>query len=197
MKTETHNDNNKVEKKFIGRTADNIHVYIIENNQHMLAHTDVSEELLTEAIQKVTFGLENNERIITVDMGRIIGKQACVETTADDKVVEAKRPGRKNASRIVCNRDPVPTSKLTLGFSIKREDGLLTVYTAYPGERAPMELTDYKYKRLSPEEQAKIRMFWDTHALCSISTYGIHEPPAEAIVKPKTIDSNEEIRQEQ
>ena len=186
-----------VPKKHIGLTADNIYVYAIIDNKHMLSHTDVSEDLIIEAIQKVTFGLENTERMITVDMGRIIGKQACVETTADDKVVEAKRPGRKIASRIVCNRDPVPTSKLTLGFSIKREDGLLTVFTAYPGEWAPMELTDYKYKRLSPKEQAKIRMFWDTHALCSISFFGTHEPPAEAIVKPKAKDPNEEIKQEQ
>ena len=186
-----------VPKKHIGLTADNIYVYAIIDNKHMLSHTDVSEDLITEAIQKVTFGLENTERMITVYMGRIIGKQACVETTADDKVVEAKRPGRKIASRIVCNRDPVPTSKLTLGFSIKREDGLLTVYTAYPGKWAPMELTDYKYKRLSPEEQAKIRMFWDTHALCSISFFSTHEPPAEAIVKPKAKDPNEEIKQEQ
>ena len=178
-----------VPKKHIGLTADNIYVYAIIDNKHMLSHTDVSEDLIIEAIQKVTFGLENTERMITVDMGRIIGKQACVETTADDKVVEAKRPGRKIASKIVCNRDPVPTSKLTLGFSIKREDGLLTVFTAYPGEWAPMELTDYKYKRLSPKEQAKIRMFWDTHALCSISFFGTHEPPAEAIVNPKTLDS--------
>ena len=186
-----------VPKKHIGLTADNIYVYAIIDNKHMLSHTDVSEDLIIEAIQKVTFGLENTERMITVDMGRIIGKQACVETTADDKVVEAKRPGRKIGSRIVCNRNPVPTSKLTLGFSIKREDGLLTVFTAYPGEWAPMELTDYKYKRLSPEEQAKIRMFWDTHALCSISFFGTHEPPAEAIVKPKTKNPNEEIQQEQ
>ena len=186
-----------VPKKHIGLTADNIYVYAIIDNKHMLSHTDVSEDLIIEAIQRVTFGLENTERMITVDMGRIIGKQACVETTADDKVVEAKRPGRKIASRIVCNRDPVPTSKLTLGFSIKREDGLLTVFTAYPGEWAPMELTDYKYKRLSPKEQAKIRMFWDTHALCSISFFGTHEPPAEAIVKPKAKDPNEEIKQEQ
>ena len=186
-----------VPKKHIGLTADNIYVYAIIDNKHMLSHTDVSEDLIIEAIQKVTFGLENTERMITVDMGRIIGKQACVETTADDKVVEAKRPGRKIASKIVCNRDPVPTSKLTLGFSIKREDGLLTVFTAYPGEWAPMELTDYKYKRLSPKEQAKIRMFWDTHALCSISFFGTHEPPAEAIVKPKAKDPNEEIKQEQ
>ena len=178
-----------VSKKYIGNTADRINVYAIIDNKHMLSHTDVSEELIIEAIQKVTFGLENNERMITVDMGRIIGKQACVETTANDKVVDAKRPGRKIASRIVCNREPVPTSKLTLGLSIKKEDGLLTVFTAYPGERAPMELTDYKYKRLSLEEKAEIRMFWDTHALCSISFFGTHEPPAEAIVKPKTLDS--------
>ena len=186
-----------VPKKHIGLTADNIYVYAIIDNKHMLSHTDVSEDLIIEAIQKVTFGLENTERMITVDMGRIIGKQACVETTANDKVVDAKRPGRKIASRIVCNREPVPTSKLTLGLSIKKEDGLLTVFTAYPGERAPMELTDYKYKRLSLEEKAEIRMFWDTHALCSISFFGTHEPPAEAIVKPETIDPNKGIRQEQ
>lgn len=197
MKTETHNDNNKVEKKYIGNTADRINVYTIIDNKHMLAHKDVSEELIKEAIKKVTFGLDNTQRMITVDFGNIIGMQACVETTADDKVVDAKRPGRKRASRIVCNRDPKPTSKLTLGMSINSDDGLLTVFTAFIGDLAPMELTDPKYKKLSPEEQARIRMFWDTHALCSISTYGTHEPPEEAIVKPKTIDPNEEIRQGQ
>ena len=183
------------QKEYIGKTADNIYVYQIINNQHMLAHKDVSEELIKEAITKVTFGLDNTERMITVDFGRTIGMQSCVETTADDKVVDAKRPGRKRASRIVCNRDPEPSSKLTLGMSIKSDDGLLTVFTAFIGDLAPMELTDPKYKKLSPEEQAKARMFWDTHALCSISTYGTNEPPAGVIVNPKPLIPNDETRQ--
>ena len=95
-----------VAKKHIGLTADNIYVYAIIDNKHMLSHTDVSEELIKEAIKKVTFGLENNERMITVDMGRIIGKQACVPTTPEDKIVLARRPGQPHPSRIVCYKNP-------------------------------------------------------------------------------------------
>lgn len=175
-----------VPKKHIGLTADNIYVYAIIDNKHMLSHSDVSEELIIEAIQKVTFGLENNERMITVDMGRIIGKQACVPTTPEDKIVLARRPGQPHPSRIVCYKNPIPTTKLTLGLSIsttgENMDGLLTVNTAYYGDKIPKELND---PELSDQEKTEAEAYWKNHALCSLSIFGKHQPPREAIVSKK------------
>lgn len=131
--------------------------------------------------------------MITVDMGRTIGNQACVEISPIDNVVHAKWPSRTIASQIVCNKKPVLTSLLTQGMSIYSYDGLLTVFTAFPGPRAPMELTDSKLKNLSSAEQAQARMFWDTHALCSISCFGTHVPPEDAIVNENPLVRSEDI----
>ena len=49
--------------------------------------------------------------------------------------------GRKNKSRIVCYREPEPTSLFTVGVCTD-DDKLVTVFTAFPGPLTPKELTD-------------------------------------------------------
>ena len=45
-----------MEKLLIGKTADGVDVYVKVDNPHMLAHSDVKNELIAEAIQKITYG---------------------------------------------------------------------------------------------------------------------------------------------
>jgi len=151
-------------KKLIGKTKNAYDVYIIINHKHMLAHKDVTHALIAEAVSKVeylpTFFMNS------IDMGRIIGKDACVKTSDADDVRMVRRPGRKIKSRMVFNREPEDTNLLTVGM-FTDDDGLVTVFTAYPGLRAPKELND---PRLRKEERAEAEAFWSTHALCALKS---------------------------
>lgn len=173
-----------MEKLLIGKTADGVDVYVKVDNPHMLAHSDVKNELIAEAIQKITYG--NTTFIMkTVDMGRIVGYNACVKTTPQDRVVEVLRPGREIKSRIVCNREPEPTSLFTIGMCTDN-DQLVTVFTAFPGPLAPKEITD---PRLTDAEREEAKAFWLTHALCSTAVFGQPVPPS--IEKKEEIDFTE------
>ncbi len=169
-----------VPKKYIGNTADRINTYIIIGNEDT---SNIPQALLAEAIQKIKFGLDNTSGIITVDLERLIGYEACIPTTPEDKIVLARRPGQPHPSRIVCYKNPIPTTKLTLDLSISTTgedmDGLLTVNTAYYGDKIPKELNDPK---LSDQEKTEAEAYWKNHALCSLAIFGKHQPPREAIV---------------
>ena len=147
-------------KKETGTTANGHHVYVIINDRHMLAHTSVTETLLTEAVSKIdytpTFWMGE------VDLGRIIGKDACVQTTETDDVRYEYRTGRETLSRVVYGREPEDTSILTVGLCTD-DDGLVTVFTAFPGKKAPKELSD---PSLRESERPEAEQFWACHALC-------------------------------
>lgn len=80
-------------KKLVGKTANGYDVYVIENNNHMMAHKEVTHELIAEAASKVeykpTFWMDS------IDMGRVIGKDACVVTTEKDVIRMQCRLERK------------------------------------------------------------------------------------------------------
>lgn len=147
-------------KKLVGKTANGYDVYVIENNNHMMAHKEVTHELIAEAASKVeykpTFWMDS------IDMGRVIGKDACVVTTEKDVIRMQCRLERKFKSRMVLNRESEDTTIFTLGLCTD-DDGLVTVFTAFPGIKAPKELND---PRLREDERAEAEEFWSTHALC-------------------------------
>lgn len=147
-------------KKMVGTTANGYMVYIEVKNEHMLAHDDVSYELIAEAVSKVEY--EPTFWLNTINMGRVIGKDACVETTDRDEICMRCRPGRSIESRMVLNREPEDTTLLTLGMCTD-DDGLVTVFTSFPGLKAPKELND---PRLSDSERKEAETFWSNHALC-------------------------------
>ena len=127
----------------------------------MVAHKDASQELIAEAVSKVeyvpTFYMES------IDMGRVIGKDACVRTTTSDDIRMVCREGRNIESRMVFNREPEDTTLFTVGMCTD-DDGLVTVFTSFPGLKAPKELND---PHLRDDERAEAEAFWSTHALCA------------------------------
>ena len=151
-----------MEKRIIGQTANGHDAYVIIDNEHMQAHADVTEELIAEAVGKIKY--EPTFWMGTVDLERVIGKDTCVETTADDDVRMICRPGRNIESRMVFNREPEDTTLLTVGICTDEDDGLVTIFTAFPGVKAPKELND---PRLREEERVEAEAFWSTHALCA------------------------------
>lgn len=147
-------------KRFIGKTKNNIEVYEIVNNKHMEAHASISKEVIAEAIIKVeytsTFWMDS------IQMDKIIGKDSCVITTEEDEIVYVCREGRERPSKMVLNRVPENTTYLTIGMCTD-EDGLVTIFTAFAGIKAPKELND---PRMTEEERPEAEAFWANHALC-------------------------------
>ena len=148
-------------KNIVGKTANGFEVYVIVNDEHMKAHADATNQLIAEAIQKVeyipTFWMNS------IDMGRIVGKDACVEVTENDDVRWICRPGRKIESPVVFNKEPADTRYFTVGMCTD-DDGLVTVFTAFPGKKAPKEPND---PHLREDEREESQRFWSTHALCN------------------------------
>ena len=147
-------------KKLIGKTKNNLNVYVILDNKHMLAHASVTEKLLIEALAKITY--TKPFWMGTVELDHVTGKNACVETTKEDDVRLEARPGRETLSRVVYSRTPEETTLLTVGICTD-DDGLETVFTAFPGPKVPKELSD---PRLTEEERPEAEAFWANHALC-------------------------------
>lgn len=150
-----------MKKNKIGTTKNGFDVYVIVNNEHMEAHADVTNKLIAEAISKVTY--KPPFWMNSVDMGRIVGKDSCVEITDEDDTCWTLRPGRKVESHLVYNKKPVDTNLLTVGMC-NDDDGLVTVFTSHFGVKAPKEPTDAHLKDSEREESEE---FWHTHALCA------------------------------
>lgn len=149
----------EVKKLYLGKTANGYDTYAVENSQHMLAHPVAKADLI-EAVGKIEY--VPTFWIGTVDLGRVVGKNACVEVTAEDDVREECRPGRELPSRVVYGREMEDTTLMTVGICTDEDDGLVTVFTAFAGPKAPRELSD---PRLTEEERPAAEAFWRTHAL--------------------------------
>lgn len=146
-------------KKKINVTKNGKEVYVIVDDAHMQAHPQITEALLAEAIGKVDY--KPPFQMVTVDMGRTIGTDPCVSTGPDDKIVWQARKGRTTPSRMVLGREPEATNLVTVGICTD-DDGLETVFTAFPGQLAPKELHD---PRLREDERPEAEAFWAVHAL--------------------------------
>lgn len=112
---------------------------------------------LVEAISKI----ETNKCkfiIAPIEMGRIVGGNACLETGQGDEIVFAQRPGRADLTRFVKNRQAEPCSIVTLILKQKEvaeEYVLLTAFIGPPAELEPWH----------PNATDISKNFWNTHAL--------------------------------
>ena len=86
-----------------------------------------------------------------------VGVTSCVATRAGDKILFARRKGRRGVSRFVKNRRPMPTCFLTVILRRTRR-GDYEVSKAYFGEPAPMEPWG------NPRPSRKSQEFWKAHA---------------------------------
>lgn len=133
---------------------------LIISNQHMGLHQDVYP-LLEEAF---SLFIPNDDIIqkVVVQFNRIIGTTTCVKTTPDDVIVYATRKNRKWPSRLVKNRDPEPSSEMTI--VMKRCKGnIYRLLTAYIGKASEKEVADRNIR--DHEELSASTAFWSCHAL--------------------------------
>lgn len=128
-------------------------------HEHMAQHTDVIQ-YLDEAIGSVEVKSRRFMKI-HVDMGRVIGKTACVTTDETDEIVYAVRVGRPGETRFVKNREMQPSSHVAL--IMQKQGSEYKLVTAFVGKVAERELFD---KSLRTEAERHVaEKFWANHAL--------------------------------
>lgn len=124
-------------------------------------HVGITPEMLQYALSRVRpeAGEERIKR--TVDFGRIVGVSNCVQTQEGNEIVYARRLHRGGLSRFVKNREPEPTSLLTL--TVRRmSNGQYELRTAYIGGPGCVE----PWAANSQERLRESRSFWSRYALC-------------------------------
>lgn len=123
-------------------------------NSHV--HENV-KPLLPETLSRVD-SLDRGFFVAEVDFGEVIGETYCVATTPDDKIIYARRQGRRGHSRYVLDRSPESCSVVTVILK-KNDDGDgYVLITAFIGHQAEPEPWDNRAGKAS-------RRFWDGHGL--------------------------------
>ena len=146
-------------KRLLGSSKDGQDVFVIVDNEHMAAHAAVSDAILAEGVGQIE--IDGRPFLMdTVEFDHVIGTDDCVAVTDADDVRLLQRKARRGLSRIVFNREADPTRLLTVGIC-RDDDGLLTVFTAFFGAKAPKEPWDCK----NDSERSESEAFWATHAL--------------------------------
>lgn len=139
--------------RLLGHTADGAKVF----NRHT-SHNHVDSSLLSAAIARASV-----ERrfftSVTVEFGEPVGYTECVETTDTDDIVYAVRLNRTGHTRFVTNRQPLPSSKVTLILKqIDQSNNDYVLVTAFIGGQAEPEPFD-------PKATERAWDYWSKHAL--------------------------------
>lgn len=124
----------------------------------------ISAELRTflpEVIGKI-YASHRHNIAQEIDLGRNVGLCACVPTTDSDEIVFARRTGRRGQSaklglsRFVKNRQPIPTTKITVIIRKERDRAHYVLIAAFFGPKAEPEVWDRPTPKSMP--------FWHSHA---------------------------------
>jgi hypothetical protein len=127
-----------------------------------VSHAHLDRAALEEALFLIDSGGRDflAER---VDLGRPIGVARCIETDTSDRIVYAYRLDRVGPTRFVLDREPEPTTQVTV--ILRRDDkreGLMVLITAWAGGKSEPEPWDQSHDESS---LAASQAFWSTHAL--------------------------------
>lgn len=143
--------------------------------EHLRAHPEVGG-VLAEAIGHLTLPLNGEFLAVAVEMGRVVGRSACVSTAPilpSASATFALRMGREKPSRVIVGVEgPESTTVVVLAFASKKKDEYVLI-TSFIGELAPKEPWDRSLRPGSKESQESLD-FWCCHAL-------VYDP---AVMKP-------------
>lgn len=156
-------------KQLIATTANGLDVYMDMEKCHALTHMATSPKLL-DFVKKVIPTIYATDDAIrqNFDMGETVGMSDLVETDEHDDVFYAMRPLRSVYSRFVRDKEPYPTSWITIDLRKSRDNkagvqtneslGSYDLYTAFVGKLVP----SFPGGNYLPEQS---REFWSKHAL--------------------------------
>jgi hypothetical protein len=125
---------------------------------HAITHFQKSP-LLKQHVEKAISTINAQEDIIriTIDAEEIVGTSDLVETKNTDEIVYARRPLRAQYSRFVKNKQPTPTSKITIDLRKQKANDYI-LYTAFIGSLTP----SFPGGDFMAEQSVD---FWSKHAL--------------------------------
>src|ERR1039457_2655567 len=104
-----------MQEEYLGKTKNNLHVFIDIDASHALTHF-THQPKLRAVVEKLIPALETNENVVRVerDMGEVIGTIDIIETTDGDEIAYAVRPRRQVYSRFVKNKTSAPSNWVTM-----------------------------------------------------------------------------------
>lgn len=150
---------------YIGKLKNGKEVYDTKDSRWQSAHKIVTPELLQEALGKIEIDDGQDLFVDSIDMGRVIGKTYCVQTTELDQVFKARRNGRVGETPTVINKAPADCSKLAIVLN-KNDNKSYILATTYIGEITPMEPWDQALLELGDQQKIQeSKEFWSNHAL--------------------------------
>lgn len=143
--------------ELFAKSKNGIDVFLNTETSHALTHF-THHPKLREYAQQVTSGVDIEGDLVRIDqdMGEEVGTTDLVETGEGDNIVYAMRPLRSTYSRFVKNKQPLPTSWVTI--DVRKKGDKYYLHTAFVGRLTPsFPGGDY----LSEQSKA----FWSNHAL--------------------------------
>lgn len=125
------------ETELLGKTKNDISVYMDENSSHARTHIADTPGLMEYALEAIPqINATNDQEYTDVNLGRVLGETDLVETQDDDDIIYAIRVGRDTPARFVKNRQRVVTSYVSLILR-KREAGGYYLFSTWLGEIVP------------------------------------------------------------
>jgi len=138
--------------------ANGIKVYVDTVDSPAATHLKSNPELLglvKDFLKHQSFHEE--EVSLEYDTDHIVGNMDLVETDSKDEIVYAIRKNRDIYTRFVKNREPVPTSYITVILR-KNNEGNYILWSAWIGRLVPTSPGN-------PDSTPVSKPFWDKHAL--------------------------------
>ncbi len=128
--------------------------FVITDRQDSHVHDNLTAKL-PEIVGELTC---NNQKTIVQEIcfPYIIGKTKCVEITNSDKIVYARRIGRKGSTKFATNRICQPSDRVSIVIGKNRNH--YEILTCYVGAKSEVEPFDGKATDDS-------FLFWTNHAL--------------------------------
>lgn len=143
---------------FIGRTSNNIPVYVNLITSEAANHIAQQPNLLTLATEVLQHTELAGANINTEqDMGRIIGYDYVVETTDADVVFYAQLVRENIYTRFVKNGNPLPTRHLTIALDYSQSDKQYNLNDVWVGRLRPP-------RPGSAQATKKGNLYWEKHA---------------------------------
>jgi hypothetical protein len=130
------------------------------SDEHLAQHQEVVK-LLPECFELLG-NFQPQLIAVDIDLRRVVGQTICVATNPTDQIVYAQRVGRAGYTRFVMEKQPQPTSHITI-VAKHLSGGSIQLITAYMGRKATPEPWDRRVRSIL--EQQGSRLFWDNHAL--------------------------------
>lgn len=149
---------NKTDLEFLCNSKNGRQVVYDPIHSHATTHFNDAPQLKDVVIEIISAKELHNEKYeFDTDMGRIIGNKDVVNVHETDELLYAKRKNRDEFVPFVKNRNPQPTSLVSMGLVLQEDESYLLT-SAWFGE---FESPPFPGEAIATPESVP---FWNKHA---------------------------------